>query len=96
MFENKKLYKNWFSFFIVYFLIGSGSDDGQRVDTTFMVDSITGTKFNYGHQEITSGSEEQQNPSIFKSSDDRGCVFLMEQPYNYQTLQTFMIILSQP
>lgn len=89
MFENKKLYKNWFSFFIVYFLIGSGSDDGQRVDTTFMVDSITGTKFNYGHQEITSGSEEQQNPSIFKSSDDRGCVFLMEQPYNYQTPPNF-------
>ncbi|CAK9327374.1 unnamed protein product [Citrullus colocynthis] len=66
-----------------------GSDDGQRVDTTFMVDSITGTKFNYGHQEITSGSEEQQNPSIFKSSDDRGCVFLMEQPYNYQTPPNF-------
>ncbi|XP_038895926.1 transcription factor bHLH112-like [Benincasa hispida] len=59
-----------------------GANDGQRVDSTLMVDSMTGTKLNYDHQEITSGSEKQQNPYIFKFSDDHDSLFFMEQPYN--------------
>ncbi|XP_008441707.2 transcription factor bHLH112-like isoform X2 [Cucumis melo] len=68
-----------------------GWDDGQRVDTTVVVDSMTVTKLNYDDQEITSGSEGQQNPtSFFKTTDDdHDSLFLMEQPYNIQTATNF-------
>ncbi|KAL0535133.1 hypothetical protein IC582_029456 [Cucumis melo] len=68
-----------------------GWDDGQRVDTTVVVDAMTVTKLNYDDQEITSGSEGQQNPtSFFKTTDDdHDSLFLMEQPYNIQTATNF-------